>query len=255
MGGETQLRLTAIMPETRTEKVLVLYGSQTGNSEAAAKDLCEKMTKQLSPQMLKELTNTTDTIIVESTHMQLDDFLELERAAWTRLVVIVVSSYGVGQAPLGSYRFRELCDAWSEAKAKNILDGVNFAMCGLGDSKYTTFFQNPTRINEALLQVGAQRVGPLGKADASGKGDEAQLETVDKWMQGIWSHLATVVVKEPLSNQRQNEMQQQTIDLCRKINPDFLPERKTGVAWFVPPSLAAVAALVAVAYHYLFTNN
>ena len=31
--------------------------------------------------------------------MQLDDFLELERAPWTRLVVIITSSYGVGQAP------------------------------------------------------------------------------------------------------------------------------------------------------------
>ena len=244
------------MPESRTEKVLVLYGSQTGNSEAAAKDLCEKMSEQLSPAVLKELTGTKDTITVESTHMQLDDFLELKQAAWTRLIVIVVSSYGVGQAPLGAYRFRELCDAWSEAKAENILDGVYFAMCGLGDSKYTTFFQNPTRIVAGLSQVGAQLVGPLGKADASGKGDEAQLETIDKWILGIWSHLATVVVKEPLSSQRLHEMQRETIALCRQINPDFLPERKADVEWFVPLSLTAIAALVAVvAYCYFYTYN
>ena len=234
--------------------MLVLYGSQTGNSEAAAKDVCDKMSEKLSPLLLKKLTGTTNTIFVECSHMQLDDFLELERAAWTRLVVIVVSSYGVGQAPLGAYRFRELCDAWSAAKAKNILNGVHFAMCGLGDSKYTTFFQNPTRINEALLQVGAQRVGPLGKADASGTGD-AQLDVIDEWIQGIWPYLASVVVKEPLSSQRLTEMQQETIEVCRIINPDFLPDRKSDASLFFPLSMAAVAAIVAAAYYYYFVTN
>jgi len=236
---------------TRTEKVLVLYGSQTGNSEAAAKELCANISDKLSPLLLKKLTGTKDTIIVEGTHMQLDDFLELDRAAWTRLIVIVVSSYGVGQAPLGSYRFRELCDAWSEAKAKNILGGVHFAMCGLGDSKYTTFFQNPTKINETLLQVGAQRVGPLGKADASGKGEEAQLQVIDKWMQGIWPHLASVVVKEPLSTELLDEMQQKTIALCRKINPDFLPEPENNIEKYMSVALAVIVAMAAIAFYVL----
>ena len=62
------------MSETRTEKVLVLYGSQTGNSEAAAKDVCDKMSEKLSPLLLKKLTGTTNTIFVECSHMQLDDF-------------------------------------------------------------------------------------------------------------------------------------------------------------------------------------
>lgn len=239
------------MPDTRTEKVLVLFGSQTGNSEAAAKELCSKISDKLSPMLLKELTGTKDTITVEGSHMQLDDFLELERAAWTRLIVIVVSSYGVGQAPLGSYRFRELCDAWSEAKAKSILDGVYFAMCGLGDSKYTTFFQNPTKINETLLQVGAKRVGPLGKADASGKGEEAQLQVIDKWMEGIWPHLASVVVKEPLSTELLDEMQQKTIALCRKINPDFLPESENNIEKYISLAFTVIIAMAAIVVYFL----
>ena len=243
------------MPKTRTEKVLFLYGSQTGNSEAAAKDLCHQVSTQLSPERLQKLTGTKDSITVEGRHMQLDDFLELERAAWTRLVVIVVSSYGVGQAPLGAYRFRELCDAWAEDKSNDaILNGVYFAMCGLGDSKYTTFFQNPTKINETLLQVGAQRVGPLGQADASGTGDQAQLEVIDRWCKGIWPHLSKVVVKEPLSEERLNEMQEQTVALCRKINPDFLPpESKYSPEQLMSVGLAVLVALLAIAY-YLSTQ-
>jgi len=242
------------MPETRTEKVLVLYGSQTGNSEQAAKDLCEQMSSKLTP-LLPKLNGGSTTIQVEATHMQLDDFLELERAAWTRLIVICVSSYGVGQAPLGGYRFRELCDAWAEDPEahKGILDGLYFALCGLGDSKYTTFFQNPTKINETLLQVGAKRAGPLGKADASGTGDQAQTEVVEKWIQGIWPHLAQVVVKEPLSSERLNEMQQKTVELCRKINPDF-PEPKHSTETLISVALALLVAIIAVGY-YIYTQK
>lgn len=251
---------------TRKEKILVLYGSQTGNSEQAAKDLCEQCATKLTPEIIQKFTRENNKnkhdiskdemlIHVEPVHMQLDDFLELERAAWTRLVVIVVSSYGVGSAPLGAYRFRELCDAWAAAEqdddSKKLLDGVYFAMCGLGDSKYTTFFENPTAIDQTLRQVGATRVGPLGKADASGTGSEAQLEVIDRWMDGIWPHLAHVVSKEPLSTERLEEMQRKTVALCRKINPDFLPESR-----YNPPSMMllisiAVSIFAILAYFLL----
>jgi sulfite reductase alpha subunit-like flavoprotein len=128
----------------RTEKIYFLYGSQTGNSEQAAKEMADACATQLSPLAIQTMSGTKDLITVESLHMQLDDFIEIKRAAWTRLVVIVVSSYGVGQAPLGAYRFRELCDAWAdiyqEKPNPKLLDGVHYAMCGLGDSKYRTYF-------------------------------------------------------------------------------------------------------------------
>jgi sulfite reductase alpha subunit-like flavoprotein len=245
------------MTRTRTEKVLFLYGSQTGNSEQAAKDLCEQCSSKLSPRIIQKLTKTGNSNIVHvhPVHMQLDDFLELEHAAWTRLIVIVVSSYGVGAAPLGAYRFRELCDAWAEdatiAGNDKILDGVYFALCGLGDSKYTTFFQNPTKIDQVLQKVGAQRVGPLGKADASGTGTEAQLEVIERWMNGIWPYLAEVVAKEPLSTERLEEMQQTTVALCRKINPDYLPEVKSNSQTMLLIISVAIALLAVAAFFYV----
>jgi sulfite reductase alpha subunit-like flavoprotein len=235
----------------RTEEVLVLYGSQTGNSEQAAIELCEQAAVKLSPEAVRKLTGRNDVVAVRCRHMQLDDFLELERAAWTRLLVIVVSSYGVGAAPLGAYRFRELCDAWTEQQEDGMLqqslEGVSYAMCGLGDSKYTTFFQNPTAIDRGLTLVGAKRVGPLGKADASGTGEAAQGKVVDEWRDGIWKHLAAVLVEEPVSNEKLKEMQSQTVDLCRKINPDFLPEKQSLSPLLVRSILIAVLA-VAVYY-------
>ena len=166
----------------RQEEILVLYGSQTGNSEQAAIDLAEKAPSKLS----------NDDVTVTARHMQLDDFLEIERAKWPRLVVIITSSYGVGQAPLGCYKFRAMCDEIGKRKLSGMLDGVSYAMCGLGDSKYTTFFQNPSTINASLLAAGACRAGLLGKADASGEGEDEQGKVIQRWVDGTWSKLARV---------------------------------------------------------------
>mmetsp|Transcript_11520 Transcript_11520/g.15178 ORF Transcript_11520/g.15178 Transcript_11520/m.15178 type:complete len:268 (-) Transcript_11520:128-931(-) len=253
---------------SRTEKVYVLYGSQTGNSEQAAKELCDQVPTKLSPQVIQKLTGTKDEITVEPVHMQLDDFLELEKCTWTRLVVIITSSYGVGHAPLGCYRYRDLCDAWydmykeSNGSSNNgsgkILEGISFALCGLGDSKYTTFFQNPTRINEVMHLVGAKRVGSLGKADASGTGKELQGKVIEEWMANIWPHLAQVVMQPPLSVDRLNEMQMDTVKLCLKINPDFeFGDGKSGSTGAMSQAIlySAVAVAILSVLIYLFTQD
>ena len=98
----------------------MLYGSQTGNSEQAAIDLAEKAPAKLS----------NDEVAVTARHMQLDDFLEIERAKWPRLVVIVTSSYGVGQAPLGCYKFRAMCDEIGKRKLSGMLDGKPLTLPG-----------------------------------------------------------------------------------------------------------------------------
>jgi len=229
---------TSTMTTTvRKEKVYVLYGSQTGNSEEYANTFAEELPKKLSSSKLQEMTGTSQSIQLEPKCMQLDDFLELQKCDWTRLVIIFVSSYGVGQAPLGSYRFRDLCDAWKERKTPNaLLKGVQFALCGLGDSSYTTFFQNPTSIYEGLEQVGAKRIGTIGKADASKSGDDAQAPVIARWKEALWQPLAEAVVEDPLSEETLKTMQQKTIELCCEINPDF-------VAPGAKPSATAAAAM------------
>ena len=234
----------------RTERVLVLYASQTGNSEQAAKDVCAQMPTKLSPAQLSQLTACKDHITLQPVAMQLDDFLEIERCQWTRLVVICVSSYGVGQAPLGGYRFRDLCDTWAQDKPASLLKGVQFALLGLGDSKFTTFFENPTKINETLQAVGAKRVGPLGKADASGKGNEKQSLVIERWIDGIWPFLAQVVVEEPLSPEALAAMQEKTVALCRKINPDFPAETSSSNSSFLVLSLLVALLAALVGYYY-----
>jgi sulfite reductase alpha subunit-like flavoprotein len=219
----------------REEQVLVLFASQTGNSEQAAMEIADALPEKLS----------TPTLKITSRHMQLDDFLELHEAEWTRLVVIVCSSYGVGQAPLGGYRFREYCDALMERNDATQLEGLKYALLGLGDSKYTTFFNNPTITNEALQLAGATRVGDLGKADASAD----QLAIIQKWIDGIWPSLRVALEQDPLPAERLKEMQRDTIQTCREIDPEFMPEvvERAISIWTV---LSVIVALLGFAWYY-----
>ena len=121
---------------TTTESIWVLYGSQTGNSEQAAKDFCQQIETKFTPSYFKDLH--LDPVKVETTCMQLDDFLEYQHAAFTKTMVIFVSSYGVGQAPMGSPMFRSfaeelLVQVESEKTSTDLLKGLDYAICGLGE--------------------------------------------------------------------------------------------------------------------------
>lgn len=212
-----------------TREICIIYGSQTGNSEQAAKDLSDRLHEKG----------------LASTHMQADDFLELEKCKWTQCMVIITSSYGVGQAPLGCYRFRELCDAWhqqytDDPNKPKLLEGLTYFLCGLGDSKYTTFFRNPTRIDEAMKMAGAKRVGPLGKADASGE----QLKAIDSWMDEVLPLIEKVAAEPALPQEQLQAMQDEAVALCRQINPDFLPDGDRHHEKFPWSPMVAVLAIV-----------
>ena len=222
------------------EEVLVLYGSQTGNSEGAAQEISAAIPTRLSAPGRP----------VTSRVMHLDDFLEAEGAGWTRLVVIVCSSYGVGHAPIGAQKFRDLCDEILDGGAAGahagMLEGVTYAMCGLGDSNYTTFFENPRTIDEAMRAAGARRVGELGKADASGTGDDEQYKVIERWVAGVWKELAGVVEADRPDREVLDAARDRTWKLCLELFPDWRPSRFASGA--VLPLLGIALAIGA----YLF---
>ena len=122
----------------RTEPIFVLYGSQTGNSEQAAEDFCKKIGTKFTPEYFKDLG--LEPVTVETTCISLDDFLEYRHAAFTKTIVIFVSSYGVGQAPMGAQKFRVFAEelmAQTESgkSSKTLLKGLNYALCGLGECR------------------------------------------------------------------------------------------------------------------------
>lgn len=277
------------------EEILVLYGSQTGNSEAAAHEICSLLPVKLSTLAATTLLPSTSSRVFTSRVMHLDDFLEVEKARWTRLVIIVTSSYGVGQAPIGARKFRDVCDEilnrydCNKSSASDVtrkggmtehddgaqnnhprfLEGIHFALLGLGDSHYTTFFKNPSTIHRALTLAGATLVGDIGKADASGTGNMEQSKVIDRWIEGIWGELAKVVdvvdtatstvtsksvevvKKSNLLEKARNE----TWDLCLELFPEWKKKNTMTnyvsmmVAVFIPLFGIIVALL---AHHFFF---
>merc|ERR1712078_688784 len=79
---------------------------------------------------------------------------------------------------------------------------------------------------QGLELVGAKRVGPLGKANAAGQGEEEQSKVIERWTADIWKHLATIVSNEPLSMETLTSMKEKTMEDFKKVEPK--PDAKPG---------------------------
>ncbi|KAG7370342.1 flavodoxin [Nitzschia inconspicua] len=241
-------------PTCKQQHLYVLYGSQTGNSEQAAEDFCRQLQQKYKITVDNDDINNNDNnntpsfwkqhnlpeCNVTTTCIQLDDFLELKQAQFDgRCIVIFVSSYGVGQAPLGAYRFRSLADELVVLKKTmndekqpsslfTIYNGLYYAVCGLGDSTYPTYLKNPTTIDQALEAAGATRMQPLGKADAHQMGEQAQDKVIQRWIDDLWLPLAKALTTTTTTINDNDkgvvdakEMQRQTLQLLKRLDPDF----------------------------------
>lgn len=199
----------------REEEILILYGSQGGTAEKQAETIFHHMPEKLSVDAIQSLTgNDAIEITAVPKLLSLDDFLSEEHGKWRRLAIIVVSSYGSGDAPMNARQFRKKCDGWIQDYQDNkrkpkFLKAMRFALLALGDSYYKTYLKNPTIVQEALTAAGAQLVGERGEADAD-QGAEEQQKTMSDWTDGIWPHLAAVLVQDAVSEDQLAEMRKHT---------------------------------------------
>ncbi|UUU36645.1 cytochrome P450 [Streptomyces sp. CA-210063] len=96
-------------------------------------------------------------------------------------VVIVAASYNGGPTD-DAARFV----SWLEELRPGSLDGVPYAVLGVGDRKWAATYQRvPTLMDERLAAAGAAPLLERGAADAAG--DFAG--TVDRWTGGLWNAL------------------------------------------------------------------
>jgi sulfite reductase (NADPH) flavoprotein alpha-component len=120
-------------------RVLVLFGTQTGNSEAVANRLARKLTAAGVPSRVANFSEY--------------GFLDLSRE--TRLAA-VTSTYGEGEMPDDAAEFwKSLCSP----KARQ-LDALHFTVLGLGDSSYEKFCQAAKDLDRRLEELGARRIHP-----------------------------------------------------------------------------------------------
>jgi sulfite reductase alpha subunit-like flavoprotein len=202
--------------------VLILYGSQRGKTEIAAKNFQKILSNRLATKDVCDCDRDNRRPSIAT--MELDDFLEDDSIPWSRVVVIFISSYGTGGVPTGAHKFRKVCNRWiaeytDHLVKPKLLEGITFTLCGFGDSYYKTFMQNPNTTVEALTAAGATLIGKQGHIDASVEPLEKQQESLDDWIENTLEQLEQILI---FDNDGKNEASTTTCtddQLCRmKIN-------------------------------------
>ncbi|TRX98728.1 hypothetical protein FHL15_000070 [Xylaria flabelliformis] len=146
MASEQDSTQVDSVEPVRPRKMLILYGSETGNGEEAASDI-ERMARRLHFKTLLE---------------EMDD-VELRDLRQYSLVIFVISTTGQGDLPKNARKF------WKSLLRKrlpaNCLGQVNFTTFGLGDSSYFQYNWAARKLHKRLEQLGAVEFLPRGEAD------------------------------------------------------------------------------------------
>lgn len=148
-------------------KIQLLFGTESGNAEIAAEDLAETIRNDSQE---VEVHDLSDFSISELQH--------------DTMYVFLCSTYGEGELPNTALPFYA-----DLSLVRPDLDGVRYALFGLGDTFYTeTYGQGATKLDEKLKEMGARRVGEIGRYDASTW--EPVGEAAVAWFAGVLKEVA-----------------------------------------------------------------
>ncbi|PPV05531.1 NADPH-sulfite reductase flavoprotein subunit [Xanthomonas bromi] len=127
-----------------SQRLTVLYGSQTGNARRQAEQLAaDAEAAGLHVRLLRA------------------DAYPTRELANERLLYVVISTQGEGDPPDDAIGLVEFLTGRRAPK----LPELKYAVLGLGDSSYADFCGIARRIDERLAELGGSRVQPRGEAD------------------------------------------------------------------------------------------
>jgi len=148
-------------------KLTVLYGSQTGNAKGVASEVAAAATAQGIEVNLVSMGNYKTKQLKTETHM-----------------LIVVSTNGEGEPPDDSIQLHEFLASKRAPK----LDGVSYAVLGLGDTSYEFFCQTAIDFDQRFAALGAQSLVPRKDCDVDYEDDAV-----------AWQEQVLPIIKETLS--------------------------------------------------------
>lgn len=153
------------------KNIKIVYGTQTGNAFEIS-------------QQIKEALNDLETdeyqIVIES----LNDYANnLSGICSCDLLVTVVSTTGNGDFPENACRF------WRQIRKrtlnKNLLDGLNFVVLGLGDTNYNHFCEPAKRLVKRFHELQAESLMEPTYIDSVMDMEEQ----VDEWLEEFFEIL------------------------------------------------------------------
>ncbi|MBN6065884.1 assimilatory sulfite reductase (NADPH) flavoprotein subunit [Aggregatibacter actinomycetemcomitans] len=149
--------------------VTVLSGSQTGNAKGVADKLAEKL----------------KAAGVNVKRTALKDY-KAKQIAEEKLLLLVTSTQGEGEPPEEAVVLHKFLNGKKAPK----LDGLSFAVLGLGDSSYPNFCQAGKDFDKRFAELGATRL--FDRVDA----DLDFAAVAEKWVEDV-----TAIVKEKAAQQ------------------------------------------------------
>ena len=145
-----------------TQKVQILYGTESGNAQYCAEVLGDELEK------INVTHDVTDMGLYEPASIAQEQF-----------VVVITSTHGNGDAPANAEKMLKYLQ-------DNPLDlsHMKFAVCALGDSSFLHFAQCGKDFDEALGQRQAQRV--IDRIDCDADFDDE----FDEFLEKITAYIA-----------------------------------------------------------------
>lgn len=156
----------------------ILYGSQTGNAKGVASAIKAQAEARGLPVTLSSMADYKPKQLKKESHL-----------------LVVVSTYGEGEPP------ESAVDLFEQLKKGKIgkLDGLKFAVLGLGDSSYEFFCQTGKDFDDFLAKAGAERIYELASLDvdyqdaAKSWGEQALNAIATTLSTGVASNVASAV--------------------------------------------------------------
>ncbi|KAK2629509.1 hypothetical protein QTJ16_000329 [Diplocarpon rosae] len=151
--------------QPRNRFALILYGSETGNSQEVA-DRLGQITERLHfKTIVTEMDDFVDMVEkkMKSGERKQVPTLRLESIRKATLVVLVTSTTGQGEFPKNCRRL------WTSLLKKSLpktyLEGLQYTTFGLGDSSYAKFNRAARLLHVRFQGLGAKEIFPRGEAD------------------------------------------------------------------------------------------
>ena len=118
-------------------RLLLIFGTETGNAEELAEDAA----------------NMAKGFGLEATVMDMED-IEPDDISTSKRLIVVCSTWGEGEQPVNA---QDLYDAVEETE-EGSMEGVNFAVLALGDTAFELFCESGKEWDKILEEKGGTRV-------------------------------------------------------------------------------------------------